>query len=780
MTETAQVKSCSPKTRRALVLIFALVGWGHGALASEPAPLTTPAAVRALSHKDAARKMPVDIQATVTFFRGFEHALFIQEGDTGVFVRPTPGLRVQPGDVVRVRGTAEDSFNPIVAASDITVIRHGTLPEPVQATWAPLMRADYDCRWVKVHGKILLAERGLSADLPMTHLVLGLDGGRAEILLDGRDSTRLDSLLDAQVEVTAVAGEDFDGKMQTVGVRLNVPSFADVKVMKPSPVDAWSIPLTPMDEVLRGYTVTEDTSRVRVEGTLTFYREAELAVLQDGDKSIRVLTSQWDHLNLNDKVEAIGIPFVQDGLLTLKLGEIRSEGPGTPVTPQPVNWNDVTSGKYSFNLISIEGTVVTEMREQARDVYVISANASLFSAWLPRPLPTQNANPLLLPPMREIPLGTKVRVTGVAAMEKGNPFDGPIAFTVLLPYEGAIATVADPPWLNVRHLTEVVGFLLLVVFAVSVRAWLVEKGARHKVAGMAYLEQRRARILELINNSHPLTETLEQITELVSASLGGAPCWCHLLDGKKFGNFPRQLGKGTLRVVEHAIPSREGGTPGTVFSAFDVHTKPQLSEMTVLEMAAGLAALAIETSRLYSDLVHRSEFDLLTDVQNRFSLEKFMDMQIDTANRRVHTFGLLYVDLDHFKKVNDLYGHHVGDMYLQEASRRMKQQLRPDDMLARLGGDEFAAVAPNVRSRAETEEIARRLERCFDEPFRLEGHVLRGTVSIGVAMYPEDGATRDALLTVADVSMYKAKNARQKKSAREQPAEDVNRLSTTA
>jgi len=724
--------------------------------------------------------LPVDIQASVTFFRGFEHALFIQEGDTGVFVRPTADLHVLPGDLVRVRGTTADSFNPVVVAREITVLQHGKLPEPVRATWAPLIRADYDCRWVVVRGRITLAERGLSWNQPMTHFVLDTGAGRAEIQMDGGDPAQFESLLDAQVEVTGVAGEDFDGKMQQIGVRLNVPSFQYIHVLNRSPVDPWSIPLTPMDRVLRGYDVAENTPRVRVEGTLTYYRESEMAVLQDGDKSIRVLTTQWDHLNLGDKVQAIGVPFVEDGLLALKLGEIHSEGAGTPVTPKAVNWDDMISGKYSFNLVSIEGTLLTQMREQARDVYVISAKDRVFSASLPRPLASAFDSPQNRPPMHMFPLGSKIRITGVVSLESGDPYNGPIAFRILLPNEDDIAMIASPPWLGVRHLMELVGLLLLVVFGVSVRAWLVERGTRHKVAGMAYLEQRRARILELINNSHPLTETLEQITELVSASLGGAPCWCHLLDGKKFGNFPRQLGKGTLRVVEHAIPSREGGTPGTVFSAFDVHTKPQLSEMTVLEMAAGLAALAIETSRLYSDLVHRSEFDLLTDVQNRFSLEKFMDMQIDTANRRVHTFGLLYVDLDHFKKVNDLYGHHVGDMYLQEASRRMKQQLRPDDMLARLGGDEFAAVAPNVRSRAETEEIARRLERCFDEPFRLEGHVLRGTVSIGVAMYPEDGATRDALLTVADVSMYKAKNARQKKSAREQPAEDVKRLSTTA
>jgi diguanylate cyclase (GGDEF)-like protein len=758
MTEAALARNRAMRTVWVLALVFVLAGWALAAQASEPTPLTTTEAVRALSHADAARHLPVDIQATVTFFRGFERSLFIQGGDTGIYVFVTTALPLQPGDVVRVRGTTSDSFNPTITSSDVTLLRHGPLPEPVRVGWPELIRADYDCRWVKVEGKITLAERGLSGDHSLTDLVLDMDGGRADIRIDGGDRAQFDSLLDTQVEMTAVAGEDFDGKMEQTGVRLNVPSMAYLRILKRPPVNPWSIPVTPMDKVLREYNFKDDTPRVRVEGMLTFYLESNLAVLQDGDKSIRVLTTQSDHLNLNDKVEAIGIPFVQDGLLTLRQGEIRSEGPGTPVTPQPVTWDEMTSGKYAFNLVSIEGTVVTEMREQSRDVYVISVNNYLFSAWLPRP--PASATSEVRPPMREIPLGTKVRVSGVAALENGNPYNGPIAFSILLPFEGAIATVASPPWLDVRHLTEIVGILLLVIFAVSVRAWLIEKGARRKIAGMAYLEQRRAKILELINSSQPLAETLQQITELASASLGGAACWCQVADGAKLGNFPLQLDKGSLRVVQHTIPSRVGGTLGTVFAAFDPNAKPHPSERTVLDLAAGLATLAIDTSRFYSDLVHRSEFDLLTDVQNRFSLEKHLEQQIRDAHRSARIFGLLYVDLDHFKRVNDEYGHHVGDMYLQEAARRMKQQLRPEDMLSRLGGDEFAALAPHVRSRADAEEIARRLERCFAEPFCLQEHVLRGTVSVGIAMYPEDGSSKDALLTAADVAMYKAKHAR--------------------
>jgi diguanylate cyclase (GGDEF)-like protein len=177
-------------------------------------------------------------------------------------------------------------------------------------------------------------------------------------------------------------------------------------------------------------------------------------------------------------------------------------------------------------------------------------------------------------------------------------------------------------------------------------------------------------------------------------------------------------------------------------------------------MGAGLATLAIETRRLYSDLVHRSEFDLLTDTHNRFSLETLLDAQIAQARETAGIFGLIYIDLDKFKQINDHYGHRTGDLYLQEVTARMKHQLRTGDRLARLGGDEFAALVPAVRSRSELEEIAQRLEDSFRSPFVIEGVALRGSASVGIALYPENGSTKDSLLSAADAAMYTAKHSK--------------------
>ena len=729
--------------------------------AAQPSPLTTIAAVRALSHQQAAQKLPVDLEATVTFSREYEGTLFIQEGDSAIYVNPQNlKLRLQPGDVVRVRGTTADSFTPIIQPADVSFLRHGKLPEPVSAEWPSLIRSDLDCRWVKVRGKVMLAETGLTTGRTVTHLVLRMNGGLAGVSIDSVDQAMLNDLLDAEVELTAVAAEQFDGKLQQTGVQLSAASFKYIRILKRSAVNPWTTPLTSMDRVLRNYNVQENTPHVRVEGTLTYYHPHEIAVLQEGSKSIRVQTSQVDRLNIGERVEALGIPIVDDGFMTLKMGRIRPIGIGdASATAKKVSWEEVSSGKYSFDLVTINGTLVAQIQEYSRDVYMISSGAKLFSASLRHAYPYNWPPPQVPAPMRYLPIGSKVNVTGVAILENGDPYSGPVSFSVLLRTADDIAVEANPPWLNVRHLVEVVGVLVLIVLLVGVRAWLVERNARSSVAGIAYLEKRRARVLELITAAQPLTEILQEITELVSASLNGAPSWCQVVDGQRIGNFPA-MDREPMRIVETTIPSRKSVPLGTVAAAFHRGSAAKPSEMEALSMAARLASLAIETSQLYSDLVHRSEFDALTNVQNRFSMEKILESQITLSNESASIFGLLYIDLDNFKQVNDEHGHHVGDIYLQEVAERLQSRLRPGDVLARLGGDEFAVMTPGVHNRNDILEIAHRIEYCFSEPFDLDGHVIHGAASVGVAAYPDDGKTMDVLLTAADAAMYVAKQMR--------------------
>jgi diguanylate cyclase (GGDEF)-like protein len=319
--------------------------------------------------------------------------------------------------------------------------------------------------------------------------------------------------------------------------------------------------------------------------------------------------------------------------------------------------------------------------------------------------------------------------------------------------------------------------LAAMTIGVGVWGWTLKTKVRRQsdeLASLAYLEHRRSRIFADINSSKPLAEILETITEMTSFMLNGAPCWCDVTDGARLGNYPPNADR--LHVLKEEIPARSGPPLGALCAGMNSRSFPGIHrtfsrETEVLSRGAELAMLAMETRRLHSELLRRSEVDLLTNVHNRRSLGERLDALIEEARQNASIFGLIYIDLDKFKPINDRYGHHVGDLFLQQVAERLKRQLRSADLLARLGGDEFAVLLPMVRYRTKVEEIALRLELCFKEPFIVEGKPLQGSASFGYSIYPEDGTTKESLLTAADSAMYAAKNFR-KRAAGETPGRE--------
>ena len=761
-----------------LIPAFAMIlCWTIAAVAAPPAPLTSLRAIHALDNAQAAPGLPVDFEATVVYFRGYENLLFIQDDHCAIFVRPPAHLSLQPGDRIRVVGVTRQSFRPLVVGSAVTVLHHGNLPVPIPSTFDDLIRAERDSLFVSLHATVRAADLVLSGvdAIRSARLQVVTDGGHFEVDLDNDDVNALADLLDADVELSGVAAGKFDDKMQQTGVVLYVSSLSNIRVLRHAEDNPWSLPVTPMDRILSVYHVRELTSRVRVHGTITYFQPGSAIVLQDGPKSLWISTHTREPLRVGDLADATGFPEAHERVLTLSDAEIKDTGIYAPIPPISASWRDLAYWSnnspigHQQDLVSTEGEVVTEVREASQDEYVLSVNGQLFTAIYHHP---PSGSPL--PPMMKVPLGARARVTGICMVVDANAINPgeEVPFNILLRSFDDITVVAPPSLLNIRNLILLISVLLVVVFTGGAKAWSLERKVRRQTAAlaarteadaalgrqMAQLEQRRSHILEDINGSRPLAEILEQIVALVSFRLDGAPCWCEVTDGARLGTVPAT--PHSLRVVGEPIPARAGAPLGRILVAFDALTPPTEVESEALSVGARLATLAIETRRLYTDLLHRSEFDLLTDLHNRFSLDKLLESRIEQARQNAGIFGLIYIDLDGFKQVNDIYGHQVGDLYLQEVSLRMTHQLRSHDLLARLGGDEFAALVSVVPSRAGVEEIAQRLERCFDDPFAVEGYVLHGAASVGIAVYPEDGTTRDSLLSAADAAMYVAKHTK--------------------
>lgn len=153
-----------------------------------------------------------------------------------------------------------------------------------------------------------------------------------------------------------------------------------------------------------------------------------------------------------------------------------------------------------------------------------------------------------------------------------------------------------------------------------------------------------------------------------------------------------------------------------------------------------------------------AHYDQLTQIPNRYLLLERIDHLIVQCERSANSFALLYIDLDKFKIINDTKGHAFGDKLLKEAVLRLSGCIRHSDTIARIGGDEFIVVLENTSSKDAVALIAETLIDSLKKEFVIEDEGFVISCSIGVAIYPENGRTTDALLSYADKAMYKAKH----------------------
>ena len=156
-------------------------------------------------------------------------------------------------------------------------------------------------------------------------------------------------------------------------------------------------------------------------------------------------------------------------------------------------------------------------------------------------------------------------------------------------------------------------------------------------------------------------------------------------------------------------------------------------------------------------LEHIAHYDLLTNLPNRMLLADRLCDAMEQCNKKDQSLAVAYLDLDGFKAINDTFGHEVGDELLIELSELMNNALREEDTLARIGGDEFVAVLPNFNNMDDYKLVLERLLQAAMSLVYIDGRALQVSTSIGVTLYPQDGADADQLMRHADQAMYIAK-----------------------
>ncbi|MBI2276020.1 MAG: EAL domain-containing protein [Dechloromonas sp.] len=200
---------------------------------------------------------------------------------------------------------------------------------------------------------------------------------------------------------------------------------------------------------------------------------------------------------------------------------------------------------------------------------------------------------------------------------------------------------------------------------------------------------------------------------------------------------------------EMTVLRKDGGlVPVRILGAPSVFAGRPASVGTVLDLSAQKLA--------ESKIRELADFDALTGLPNRRLLHDRLTQLLAVAERDQSPFALMFLDLDHFKRINDSLGHSLGDELLCAVARRLAGAVRKVDTLARLGGDEFILAMPGINAAAAADVARRLLDEC-NVPFLVAGHELTVTPSVGISICPQDGRDTDSLLKNADAAMYKAK-----------------------
>jgi diguanylate cyclase (GGDEF)-like protein len=396
-----------------------------------------------------------------------------------------------------------------------------------------------------------------------------------------------------------------------------------------------------------------------------------------------------------------------------------------------------------------------------------------------------------------------------AALDPADPRDGTSQneFRLMLP-SGSVRWVRsqwrfdlseNPPTRATGAMIDITDEKNMLVRSQEARA--VAEASAHAAREAERLEQDRKTILELVAKDQPLDQIVSNMADAVAGHLPGSLCsiQIELPGGANISacpRFPERLAKALDRVAIASIHATLSSQPiaklssdpewlqfiekcgdfsfqhyravpilrnsrltGLIISFFAEDRPDCHAQEKLLESWGQFASLAVERRGLYEQLSFRAQYDSLTTLLNRGSLYDRVDAQVRNAERSA--MALLYLDLDRFKEINDRYGHGAGDKVLQDVARRILDNVRRTDLAARIGGDEFVVILPGVSDRKEASRVANLLVRAIEQPVSFNSRELRVGGSIGISIYPDDGAHTDALLRMADEDMYREKLRRQ-------------------
>jgi len=785
-------------------------------VAAHPSELpveTSAAAIHQLSSEEASRRYPVKLRGVVTYADALNGVLFVQDRTDGIFVSldDVESGVLRPEDLIEVTGeTTPGSFAPSVTRAHFRILGHAPLPPPYDGAAEAVFQGQRDCRWVKISGVIQGAEQG--SHETVAQILDGTHRLQVRILAPAGE---ISPLVNAEVSLRGVAGALFNDRRQMLGIVIYVPGRDYIQVLHAAPADPFDLPLRPVITLMQFAAGPALGHRVRIRGVVTASDVSGPTIVKDPTGSVMIRDHNDLHLSAGDVVEAVGFPEIGPYNPFLTNGLIRKIGSGPEPAPQPLTAAQILDGDYDADLVQVNGILSDRIMRAGRVMLMLHAGHIQFMAHLPSGMP-----PRMPAPGAEV----RITGTCAIQVDDSRQAVTPRSFEIWMRSAADLTIVKQPPWLTFERLFPLFLVTVLIAgvalfWASRLRrrldaesSRLVQKTAQlekeHQETTRALrrareaevMEQAHKHVLELVARDEDLDSVLMRLAQAVEEHCIGVSCSIQLRlpDGQRLGASP-SVAPGWQQVLAaipiedfcgagvHALSElaqspvwkaiadprvagrfqrlclapieRESRLIGVVVAFLAGELVLRRSERDFLVSASKLASLALERRVLYDRLSYQAEHDELTGLENRAVILSKLAHEIATAPRD-SLLGVIYIDLDDFKKINDSYGHAAGDAVLCEVSKRMLAGVRRSDSVARLGGDEFVVVLTGIAQRADAQRIASQLVADVARPISFADQMLATGASAGISLYPDDGDDAETLVKVADVRMYREKKLR--------------------
>ncbi len=456
---------------RRLVLVALVIGFCLSSVVGEtavPQAFQTAASVLALDSEQATRGAAVIVHGVVTGSTDF--GIYLQDRTAGIWVDWAHARDFAPGDEIEVNGrTGPGLFSPVLLADAIRKLGRSPLPKAKVVTLKQLLTGNEDAQYVRVTGVVRsVSFRPNISPSQQVWLKIAMADGFIFATLPQSNAATAQRLIDAVVRIDAPATCTKNLNRQMTSVLLATPSIDNMTVIQPSPRDIFAAPITAMDALMRYRSGTDSDHRVRVTGTVTFYKPGDRLILEERGHALLVMTTQIGDVKPGDQIDAVGFPtpapsgpFLQDAIF-------RYVGQGHPPKPAPVTIADLSSGTLNYNLVSVEGKLLRRIREPNGQVLLLQNGTSLLRADLDD---VKNTDSLIR--FRE---GSIVRISGISVLEVegswnwGGPTASAVHFTILLRSPNDAEEIAPPSWWTAPHLfylAAVLGVLMFLFFALA-------------------------------------------------------------------------------------------------------------------------------------------------------------------------------------------------------------------------------------------------------------------------------------------------------------------------